>query len=282
MRLAHNGNIDPFLSEMGRIPLLTAAEEITLGSAVQLARSPEATPSQQRAGRRAKDRMIQANLRLVVAVSRKYLHRQIGQLELGDLVQEGCIGLNRAVEKFDPELGYKFSTYAYWWIRQSISRAIDQTATTIRTPTSMNLMLVKLGHLPSGLDDQQICKRLEVSELQLRNLRNALIAKRTTSLDKQLGNDGDGSCLGVILPDESTTLDFDQFQWDEVREILEIQEISDINNDLYLLRRNVVDGESLQSLADEIGRSRERVRQRVKTAKKRLAARLIKHRELVV
>jgi RNA polymerase primary sigma factor len=136
--------------------------------------------------------------------------------------------------------------------------------------------------LPSGLDDQQICKRLEVSELQLRNLRNALIAKRTTSLDKQLGIDGDGSCLGVILPDESTTLDFDQFQWDEVREILEAQEISDINNDLYLLRRNVVEGESLQSLADEIGRSRERIRQRVKTAKKRLAARLIKHRELVI
>ena len=281
MRLAHNGNNDPFMSEMGRIPLLTAAEEITLGSAVQLARSPKATLSQQRAGRRAKDRMIQANLRLVVAVSRKYLHRQIGQLELGDLVQEGCIGLNRAVEKFNPELGYKFSTYAYWWIRQSISRAIDQTATTIRTPTSMNLMLVKLGHLPSGLDDQQICKRLEVSELQLRNLRNALIAKRTMSLDMQLGNDGDASSLGVIVPDESTTLGVDQFQWDEVRDILEVQEQTDINNDFYLLHRNVVEGESLQSLAEEIGRSRERIRQRVKTAKERLAARLITHRELV-
>ena len=163
-----------------------------------------------------------------------------------------------------------------------MSRPIDQAATTIRTPTSMNLMLVKLGHLPSGLDDQQICTRLEVSEPQLRNLRNALIAKRTTSLDKQLGNDGDGSCLGVTLPDASTTLDLNQFQWDEVREILESQEISDINNDLYLLRRNVVEGESLQSLADEIGRSRERVRQRVENAKKRLALRLIKHRELVV
>ena len=269
------------MSEMGRIPLLTAAEEITLGSAVQLARSPKATLSQQRAGRRAKDRMIQANLRLVVAVSRKYLHRQIGQLELGDLVQEGCIGLNRAVEKFNPELGYKFSTYAYWWIRQSISRAIDQTATTIRTPTSVNLMLVRLGHLPSGLDDQQICKRLEVSKLQLRNLRNALIAKRTMSLDMQLGNDGDASSLGVIVPDESTTLGVDQFQWDEVRDILEVQEQTDINNDFYLLHRNVVEGESLQSLADEIGRSRERIRQRVKTAKKRLAALLITHRELV-
>tara|TARA_B100001173_G_scaffold239208_1_gene208941 strand:- start:807 stop:1118 length:312 start_codon:yes stop_codon:yes gene_type:complete len=101
------------------------------------------------------------------------------------------------------------------------------------------------------------------------------------SLDMQLGNDGDASSLGVIVPDESTTLGVDQFQWDEVRDILEVQEQSDINNDFYLLRRNVVEGESLQSLAEEIGRSRERIRQRVKTAKERLAARLITHRELV-
>ena len=104
MPFPDNGNIDQFLDEMGRTPLLTAAEEITLGTAVKISHSPDATPGQKRAGKRAKDRMIQANLRLVVTVSRKYLHRQLGQLEFGDLVQEGCIGLNRAVEKFEPEL----------------------------------------------------------------------------------------------------------------------------------------------------------------------------------
>ena len=88
-----NGNIDQFLAEMGRIPLLTAAEEITLGTAVQLGKSLEATPRQQRAGQRAKERMIKANIRLVVNVSRKYMHRQMGQLESGDLIQEGCIGV---------------------------------------------------------------------------------------------------------------------------------------------------------------------------------------------
>ncbi|MDC0315938.1 sigma-70 family RNA polymerase sigma factor [Synechococcus sp. AH-551-G15] len=276
-----NGNIDQFLAEMGRIPLLTAAEEITLGTAVQLGKSLEATPRQQRAGHRAKERMIKANLRLVVNVSRKYMHRQMGQLESGDLIQEGCIGLNRAVEKFDPELGYKFSTYAYWWIRQSISRAIDQTASTIRVPTSMHHMLLKLNHLPPGLNEQQICEHLEISDVQLQNLRHALVAKRTTSLDMKLGSDGDGSTLSEMLCDEQSTLNIDKFQWEIVRDRLEVQKKSAINNDQVLLRRNVVDDESLQSIANEIGISRERVRQKVERAKKQLASKLIEHRELV-
>ena len=277
-----NGNIDQFLAEMGRIPLLTAAEEITLGTAVQLGKSLEATPRQQRAGQRAKERMIKANLRLVVNVSRKYMHRQMGQLESGDLIQEGCIGLNRAVEKFDPELGYKFSTYAYWWIRQAISRAIDQTASTIRVPTSMHHMLLKLNHLPPGLNEQQICEHLEITDVQLQNLRHALVAKRTTSLDIKLGSDGDGSTLNEMLCDEHTTLNIDKFQWEIVRDRLEVQKESAINNDQVLLCRNVVDNESLQSIANEIGISRERVRQKVERAKKQLASKLFEHRELVV
>ena len=281
MPFADGGNIDPFLSEMGRIPLLTAAEEITLSTMVKLGLEESATPGQKRAGQRAKDRMIQANLRLVVNVSRKYLHRHRGSLEWADLIQEGCLGLNRAVEKFDPELGYKFSTYAYWWIRQAISRAIDQTASTIRIPTSMNLMLVKLNHLPAGLDDHQICEHLEISAVQLENLRKANTVKRTASLDKLLGTDGDGFSLGEMLCDDRTTLNTDQFQWEAVRESLEVQAEFDLNNDLELLRRNVVDGESLQSIAEDIGLSRERVRQKVTATKNRLANRLIEHRELV-
>ena len=101
--------------------------------------------------------MIKANLRIVVNVSKKYMHRQLGQLELVDGIQEACIGLNRAVETFDPELGYKFSSYAYWWIRQSISRAINQTGSTIRVLYSLNQLITKLNHLPRGLTDPEIC-----------------------------------------------------------------------------------------------------------------------------
>ena len=258
-----NGNIDQFLAEMGRIPLLTPAEEITLGTVVQRGQLPEATQRQQRAGKRAKDRMIKANLRLVINVSRKYMHRQMGQLESGDLIQEGCIGLTRAVEKFDPELGYKFSTYAYWWIRQAISRAIDQTASTIRVPTSMHHMLLKLNHLPPGLNEQQVCEHLEISVVQLRNLRHALVAKRTSSLDMKLGSDGDGSTLNEMLCDEQSTLDIDNSQWEIVRDMLEMQTEFAMNHDQVLLRRNVIDDESLQSIANENGISRERVRQKV-------------------
>ena len=276
-----NGNIDQFLAEMGRIPLPTASEEIMLGTAVQLGLLSNATPRQKRAGQRAKDRMIKANLRLVVNVSRKYMHRQMGQLEAGDLIQEGCIGLTRAVEKFDPELGYKFSTYAYWWIRQSISRAIDQTASTIRVPTSMHHMLVKLNHLPAGLNEQEVCEHLDISDVQLKNLRHALVAKRTSSLDMKLGSDGDGSTLNEMLCDEQSILNIDQFQWEIVRQRLELQAEFAVNNDQVLLRRYVVDDESLQSIANTIGISRERVRQKVERAKKQLAAQLIEHRELV-
>lgn len=112
MNFADKGTIDSFKDAMGRIPLLTAAEEIMLGTAIQVGLSEGATPGQKRAGQRAKNRMMQANIRLVLAVARKHLHRNLGQLEFADLVQEGCIGLNRACEKFDPELGYKFSTYS--------------------------------------------------------------------------------------------------------------------------------------------------------------------------
>ncbi len=281
MPFPDSGNIDQFLDEMGRTPLLTAAEEIMLGTAVRMSLSPEATPGQKRAGKRAKDRMIKANLRLVVTVSRKYLHRQLGQLEFGDLVQEGCIGLNRAVEKFDPELGYKFSTYAYWWIRQSISRAIDQISATIRVPTSMNLALMKLNQLSQGLKDDQICKLLNVSHPQLKNIRHAVVSKRTTSLDIKLGSNRDGSPLTEMLCDEQSILNCDDFRWDEVKKCLVEQRNFAPNNDQELLHRNVVDEESLQSIANELGISRERVRQKVDRAKKHLATILIEHRVLL-
>ena len=127
-----------YLSSIGRVPLLTPAEEIELAHHVQAAKrfqelpTSELTPKQRRQirmGQRARDRMMAANLRLVVSVAKKYQNQG---LELLDLVQEGAIGLERAVDKFDPAMGYKFSTYAYWWIRQGMTRAIDNSARTIQ------------------------------------------------------------------------------------------------------------------------------------------------------
>ena len=138
-----------YLATIGRIPLLTPAEEIELGNQVQklmqltedgsIAADSDLFDSKQRrlirVGQRAKQRMMKANLRLVVSVAKKY---QGKGLELLDLIQEGSLGLERAVEKFDPTRGYKFSTYAFWWIRQSMTRAIACQSRTIRLPVHLS------------------------------------------------------------------------------------------------------------------------------------------------
>ncbi|MDP6193366.1 MAG: sigma-70 family RNA polymerase sigma factor, partial [Prochlorococcaceae cyanobacterium ETNP18_MAG_1] len=151
-----------YLATIGRIPLLTPAEEIELGNQVQKMMSltedgsiapdsKELTSHQRRLiriGRRSKERMMKANLRLVVSVAKKY---QGKGLELLDLIQEGSIGLERAVEKFDPTRGYKFSTYAYWWIRQGMTRAIDNSARTIRLPIHISEKLSKMRRISREL-----------------------------------------------------------------------------------------------------------------------------------
>ncbi|MFM7675023.1 MAG: sigma-70 family RNA polymerase sigma factor, partial [Synechococcus sp.] len=156
----HGDLVRSYLRDIGRVPLLSHEQEITLGRQVQelmaleemreelTMRSGGHPPSQEQlaaeagltvpllkrrlqAGRRAKERMVAANLRLVVSVAKKYTKRN---MELLDLIQEGTLGLVRGVEKFDPTRGYKFSTYAYWWIRQGITRAIAEKSRTIRLP----------------------------------------------------------------------------------------------------------------------------------------------------
>ena len=156
-----------YLSTIGRVPLLTPAEEIELGNQVQaMMRLAEEDKGEaytthekkiMRVGKRSKERMMKANLRLVVSVAKKY---QGKGLELLDLIQEGSLGLERAVEKFDPTRGYKFSTYAFWWIRQSMTRAIACQSRTIRLPVHLSERLTairkvslelahKLGAMPS-------------------------------------------------------------------------------------------------------------------------------------
>ncbi len=153
------------------MPLLTAAEEIELAHHVQAGKKLQELGEenltarqkrQLRMGQRARDRMMAANLRLVVSVAKKYQNQG---LELLDLVQEGAIGLERAVDKFDPAMGYKFSTYAYWWIRQGMTRAIDNSARTIRLPIHISEKLSKMRRITRELSHRlgRQPNRLELS-----------------------------------------------------------------------------------------------------------------------
>ena len=139
-----------YLKSISKIPLLTPSEEIELAHHVQAmkkllnVKEVDLTLNQRRCirmGRRARDRMMAANLRLVVSIAKNY---QNSGLDLLDLIQEGSIGLSRAVDKFDPLLGYKFSTYSYWWIRQSITRALDNQSRMIRLPSHTTVKVFKM------------------------------------------------------------------------------------------------------------------------------------------
>ena len=150
--MAETSAVQFYLNAAGRVPLLTPAEEITLGNSVQrmmrlLEEKPEGPYEKAekrilKTGKRAKDRMILANLRLVTLLAKKYNSR-CQTLDMADLLQEGVIGLIRGVEKFDPSKGYKFSTYAYWWIRQGVGRAVSQMDRTIRLPINAMDVLTK-------------------------------------------------------------------------------------------------------------------------------------------
>jgi len=149
--MQHNGDcVGWYLNQIGKIPLLTAEQELILGKAIsewlELGEVASPTAAQKRkirAGKRAYDKMFKSNLRLVVGLAKKFHHRT-NQLELEDLLQEGNTGLAVACRKFDYSRGYKFSTYAYWWIRQAITRAISQCDSTIRMPTHVAEKLSKM------------------------------------------------------------------------------------------------------------------------------------------
>ena len=209
-----NDPISWYLSSIGRVPLLTPAEEIELGNQVQVmmnlaerGEDAEYTAREKkliRVGRRSKERMMKANLRLVVSVAKKY---QGKGLELLDLIQEGSLGLERAVEKFDPTRGYKFSTYAFWWIRQSMTRAIACQSRTIRLPVHLSERLAtvrkatmdlahKLGAMPSR---KELATELGMGLDELDGLlRQALT---TSSLDAPISGEEGRSFLGELIAD---------------------------------------------------------------------------------
>jgi len=266
-----------YLTTIGREPLLTAAEEIELGNQVQtmmrLVEEQQQSYSIQdqkiiRIGQRAKQRMMKANLRLVVSVAKKY---QGKGMELLDLIQEGSLGLERAVEKFDPTRGYKFSTYAFWWIRQSMTRAIACQSRTIRLPVHLSERLTairkvslelahKLGAMPS---------RREISEamaIPIEELDSLLRQSLTTSsLDAPVNGDEGRSFLGDLIPDARDEEPLDKVERGIHHEQLGrwLSHLSDQERRVLELRFGL-EGEEHHTLA-EIGRlldvSRERVRQ---------------------
>ena len=283
MRNSNSSAVDQFLKSMSRVTMLNAAEELHLGTLIQQGQAEDARPGQKRAGKRAKERMITANLRLVVSLARKFSFRlHSSSLEFADLLQEGTIGLNRAAEKFDPELGYKFSTYAYWWIRQSITRALESTGDMVKLPVNHSQKLAKLRSLPAGMTPDEICAALDITDRQLENLKAAAQMQRVGSLDARVkGSEADNSTIGELIADESATLDPESLVWEEASGAIAYALEVDLHGHIELMRRNVVDGESLSALGKERGICRERTRQIVLKTKDRLAIKLCSYRELV-
>jgi len=277
-----NDPISWYLQNIGRVPLLTPAEEIELGNQVQKMmvltedgqfneKNKEFTKQEIRTikiGRRAKKRMMNANLRLVVSVAKKY---QGKGLELLDLNQEGCLGLERAVEKFDPTRGYKFSTYAFWWIRQSMTRAIACQSRTIRLPVHLSERLAsirkvsrdlshKLGAMPSRVE---IAEEMGIDVDELDSILKQSLS--TSSLDAPVNGDDGRSFLGDLIADPSHEDPLERVELETNKEQLHkwLSHLSEQEQHVIKLRSGI-DGNEKHTLA-EIGRlldvSRERVRQ---------------------
>lgn len=266
-----------YLTMIGRVPLLTPAEEIELAHQVQQMKQLITIPADERSPRerqqirmgcRARDRMMAANLRLVVSVAKKYQNQG---LELLDLIQEGTIGLERAVDKFDPAMGYKFSTYAYWWIRQGMTRAIDNTARTIRLPIHISEKLAKLRRITRELSHRfgrqpnrlELAHAMGVEPDELEDLLSQ--SSPCASLDAHARGDEDRSTLGELIPDPASLEPMDGMDRSIQKEHLGtwITQLNEREQKILRLRFGL-DGTEPLTLA-EIGRqinvSRERVRQ---------------------
>jgi RNA polymerase primary sigma factor len=266
-----------YLSNIGRVPLLTAAEEIELAHQVQQMKrlqeiaENERTPRQRhqvRMGCRARDRMMAANLRLVVSVAKKYQNQG---LELLDLVQEGAIGLERAVDKFDPAMGYKFSTYAYWWIRQGMTRAIDNSARTIRLPIHVSEKLSKMRRISRELSHRlgrqpnrlELAHALGTSPEELEEL----LAQTApcASLDAHARGEEDRSTLGELIADPASNEHLDSMDRHLQKEHLGtwLAQLNDREQKILRLRFGLEGSEplTLAEIGRQINVSRERVRQ---------------------
>ncbi len=288
--------IREYLQAIGKHQLLSHSEEIELAQAVQAWLSyddpenhSEPCPTDiKNAGLRAKRRLIESNLRLVVSIAKKYTNRG---MELLDLIQEGTIGLDRAVEKFDPTKGFKFSTYATWWIRQAITRSLSQHARTIRLPVHIVEKLNKIKRTRSELTQSfgrtptldELSSAVEMSPEKIRKLLQQ--ASHCTSLDMMVGKAEDTRLLDLIADVNS----MNQLELREIRDqlttIFASSNLTDRERACVELRFGLDRGkprsldEVAKTLAPMIGRphiSRERVRQIQSKAMRKLQAQVQK------
>ena len=263
------------MASAGRYPLLTAAEEVALAKRVE------------RGDQAAKERMINSNLRLVISIAKRYQNRN---MPLGDLFQEGVIGLNRAVEKFDWRRGFKFSTYATWWIRQACQRAVSGQSATIRIPTHVHERRVKLtraaNRLEAKLGREPTREELaEATQLSLQHVDEALdVADAPVSLNRGIGGEEDAE-LGDLFADPEA-LDPAEEATDSMRRLEIRRAVASLpeRERRILELRFGFDGPpaSLEAIGKELGLTRERVRQLEASAFEKLAeplASLVEHED---
>lgn len=271
------------LDGIGRVALLSPAEEVSLGRQIRAWQDhpdgPEQAPaSVKRQGLRARSRMVQANLRLVVHLAKK---QRLRGLALEDLVQEGSIGLQRAAEKYDPSTGYRFSTYAYWWIKQALQRALTQQSPTVRLPFRISERLSKLRSASQRLSQelgrqpnrQELAESLGESESQLLELERAQRLSRGCSLDTPLAGDADNGSLIDLLEDARTSpmeqLE-DDLRHEQLQGLMQRAGLNERETVVLQQRHGSQAAMPLKQLAEQFGISRERTRQLEQNALRKL------------
>ncbi len=301
-RKSTTDSVRAYLNEIGQVPLLTKDEEIVLGKRVKQMMSLLEIKSEledadkfshsewarvaglsekeldqaMKRGAHARNKMVRANLRLVVSIAKKYLNRN---MELMDMIQEGSVGLHRGVEKFDPAQGYRFSTYAYWWIRQAITRAIAEKSRSIRLPIHIVEKLNKLkkaqrklsqkqGHTPTS---EEIALELDIPPKEVRRLKR--LSRSTISLDHRVGTGESESELIDLLEDDGQSPEEYLKQRQMQADIqTALTNLDPKEQDVIRLRFGL-GGEkplTLAAVGDRLNISRERVRQVQRKALERL------------
>lgn len=254
-----------YLKEIRTIPLLTAEEEIKLSRRIK------------RGDEQARKAMIRANLRLVINIAKRYFHLGVPFL---DLIEEGNLGLMKAVDKFNPQKGFRFSTYAAWWIKQAITRSIIEQGKMIRIPVYMNELVAKWKKTSEALSqkakrlptDKEVAKKMKLSNSQTKQI-NFWLSSQTSSLDAPIGDEGGSQVLDLVEnqsavpPDKEIEHFLDK---ERVESLLEI--MSDREKEVLDMRFGLEDGtpRTLAEVSKKLGVSRERVRQIEEEALKKL------------